>query len=103
MWLAFCHSMACQPVTSWKGAPGDVSPSEICSVVVTSSVICFPFCVVWSSILVLKDLAEVCSLSRGVMLATPIHPITGWHLLSPHSFTRYPFGVPGGCLPCVRR
>jgi hypothetical protein len=36
----------------------------------------------------MKDHAEVCPLSRGMMLpcgAIPVRPITGWHSLFPHS------------------
>ncbi len=48
----------------------------------------------------MKDLAEVCPLSREVMLfSTSIRTVTGRHLLSPLSFTRSLVGVPDGCLP----
>ncbi len=43
----------------------------------------------------MNDLVEVCSLSCGVILSgdsTPIHPITGWHSLFPHSHTRTSIG-----------
>ena len=49
----------------------------------------------------MKDLAEVCPLSRGVMSpcgSTPILPITGRHSLSPPSHTRRPIGSPCGSL-----
>ena len=29
----------------------------------------------------------------GILLATPIHPITGWHSLFPTSYTRTTFGL----------
>jgi hypothetical protein len=54
--------------------------------------------------LVIKDLAEVSPLSRGVIFGcpvTPIHPITGWHSLFPRSFTRYLISSPCGCLPLL--
>ena len=49
----------------------------------------------------MKDLAEVCPLSREVLLlfATSIRSITEQHSLFPLSFTRYLVGVPCGCLP----
>src|SRR2546425_10386650 len=66
--------MACQSVTQWKGAPVVTSSSARASVVLVSTVICIPFSVVWSSILVMKDRAEVCPLSREVMLSLyPTH------------------------------
>ena len=49
----------------------------------------------------MKDLMEVCPLSRGVMLPdglTPIHSITERLSLSPSSFTRNPIGSPCGLL-----
>jgi len=52
----------------------------------------------------MKDLAEVCPLSRGILFdysLTPIHPITGWPSLFPRSFTRYLIGSPCGCLPLL--
>src|SRR5258706_11820170 len=65
--------MSCQLVTPWKGAPVVTSSSESFSVVFVSTVICFPFSVVWSSLLVMKDHAEVCPLSReGVPLSVPL-------------------------------
>jgi hypothetical protein len=48
-----------------------------------------------------KDPSEVCSLSGWVMLgfaSTHIHPITGWHSLSPISSARILKGVPCGSL-----
>lgn len=49
----------------------------------------------------MKDLAEVCPLSREVMLfcSTSIRSTTERRSLSPLSFTRYLVGVPCGCLP----
>ncbi len=49
----------------------------------------------------MKDLAEVCPLSREVMLlfSTSIRSTTERHSLSPLSFARYLVGVPCGCLP----
>ena len=55
--------MACQSVTPWKDAPAE-----------GTAVICFSFLVSDAArVLVLKDLAEVCSLSREVMLQ-PLSP-----------------------------
>src|SRR5437588_11955877 len=50
--------MSCQSVTPWKDAPA----------VFCSAVICLSSCVVSSSFLVMKDLAEVCPLAREVIL-----------------------------------
>jgi len=50
----------------------------------------------------MKDLAEVCPLSRGVMSpygSTPIRSITERPSLSPHSSTRTAMGSPCGSLP----
>src|SRR6266852_1753562 len=69
----FCQSMACQSVTPWKDAPA-ASTSGF-SVVEGSAVICFSSSVVYSSILVTKDLAEVCPLSREVMLQPLSFPL----------------------------
>jgi hypothetical protein len=49
----------------------------------------------------MEDQAEVCPLSRGVMLpegATPIRPITGRRSLAPPSHTRTAIGLPCGRL-----
>ena len=53
--------------------------------------------------LVKKDRAEVCLLSQQDHVAVvnslvPIHPITGWPSLAPHSFTRILIGFPCGLL-----
>src|SRR5260370_6605727 len=58
--------MSCQSVTPWKDAPAASTPGV--SVVGGSTVICLSSCVVSSSVLVMKDLVEVCPLSREVML-----------------------------------
>ena len=50
----------------------------------------------------MRDQAEVCPLSREVMLrirATSIHAITARHSLFPPSFTRSAISAPYGCLP----
>ena len=39
----------------------------------------------------------------GFAGSIPIHPVTGWHSLSPHSFARYPLDAPCGFLPLSRR
>jgi len=47
----------------------------------------------------MKDHAEVCPLSRGMMLpcgAIPVRPITGWHSLFPHSVARTANSLPHG-------
>jgi len=47
----------------------------------------------------MKDHAEVCPLSRGMMLpldAIPIRPVTEQHSLSPHSHTRTANSLPRG-------
>src|SRR6266481_2848101 len=59
--------MACQSVTPWKGAPAESS----------SAVICFSSCIALSSVLVLKDLTEVCPLSRRMMLQSLSTPLQG--------------------------
>jgi hypothetical protein len=53
----------------------------------------------WTSFLVTRDHAEVCPLSRGMMLssdATPIRPITGRRSLSPLSSARIANSLPYG-------
>jgi hypothetical protein len=47
----------------------------------------------------MKDLAEVCPLSRGVLLQLLSISLQGGFCFFPHSFTHCPFGVPYGCLP----
>src|SRR5712691_9824446 len=62
--------MAAQSVTPWKDAPAE--PASGTPVVGGSAVNCFSSCVVWSSVLVLKDRVEVCPLARGGLL----HPLS---------------------------
>src|SRR5260221_1525264 len=57
--------MADQSVTPWKDAPAGWF----------SAVICFSSLVVFSSVLVMKDQAEVCPLSRGVILPSLFLPL----------------------------
>ncbi len=65
VWWAFCQSMADQSITPWKDAPAGWF----------SAVICFSSLVVFSSVLVMKDQAEVCPLSRGVILPSLFPPL----------------------------
>src|SRR5437867_9781714 len=59
--------MSCQSVTPWKDAPAESSlPSSA-----------FPPVSDNSSVLVLKDLAEVCPLSRRMMLQSLSTPLQG--------------------------
>ena len=102
MRLTDCQSMACQSVTPWKDAPAG-SASDT-SIMASSAVICFSSYVVWSSFLVMKDLAEVCSLSRetwGSKDPLSILPITGRLSLFPLSCTRCPVGASCDCLPKI--
>src|SRR5260370_8546730 len=65
--------MADQSVTPWKDAPAASTSGE--PAIGGSAVICFSSSVVSSSVLVMKDLVEVCSLSREMMfqpLSTPL-------------------------------
>ncbi len=57
--------MSDQSVTPWKDAPA----------VWVSAVICFSSLVAYSSAFVMKDLAEVCPLSRGMMLQSLFPPL----------------------------
>src|SRR6266700_4948405 len=65
VWLTDFQSLSCQSVTPWKDAPA----------VFWSAVICLSSCVVWSSVLVMKDRAEVSPLAREVifhLLSVPL-------------------------------
>src|SRR5260370_5391146 len=57
--------MAGQSITPWKDAPAGWF----------SAVMCFSSLVGFSSVLVMKDQAEVCPLSRGVILPSLFHPL----------------------------
>src|SRR5436305_7330301 len=83
--------MSCQSVSPWKDAP-----AALCS-----AVICFSSCVVWSSVLVMKDRAEVCPLAREVMfqlLSVPLQDGLRFFRIPPS-----PFGTPCGFLPDIGR
>ena len=65
--------MADQSVTRWKDAPAVFPSGE--PVLGGSAVICFSFCVGSSSVLVMKDHVEVCSLSREVLFQPLFTPL----------------------------
>ena len=90
-----------QSTSERGGAPASVRAAEA---VGASAVICFPPFEGWPCSLAMKDLAEVCPLSRRMMLrASGVSPrsiripaITVGPSLFPHSFTRTPVGSPCG-------
>src|SRR6516165_4843614 len=65
--------MADQSVTLWEDAPATSTSGA--PVVASSAVICFSFFAGSSSVLVMKDPVEVCSLSRGVMFQPLFIPL----------------------------
>src|SRR6266481_4857485 len=65
--------MADQSVTLWKDAPAASASGEPVSG--SAAVICFSFSVGSSSILVMKDRVEVCSLSREVLFQPLFSPL----------------------------
>ena len=91
-WLTFCQWMACQSTVLPKAAQA----------IPSFAFICFASCGGLPCSLVIQDLVEVCPFSRGMMLpfpgSIPIHPITGWPSLFPHSPTHHIIGAPCGAL-----
>ena len=65
--VTLCHSMSCQPSATWVGAPvNDCDPMLAVAIAICFiTAICFPTYNGFSNALVLKDLLEVCPLSRG--------------------------------------
>ncbi len=96
---ALRQSMACHATSSWETAPAVCCSAVICSVSFAGS----------SNVLVMKDLVEVCSLSRGVMLQLLSAPLQNsfrfFHIPLPASLSaslasRFPFSGRGTGLPC---